>query len=122
MAPSVLGIGIPATSDIVPWVARGSLQKSLNAMEADMNASPYDWEMLYITPDMSFDICTTKLREKKWDVVMIGGKCFLRMAKTLANADGVKWAYGRPMRLYPSSNVLSMRYIRSCQGQYSLLT
>lgn len=41
-------------------------------MEADMQASRYDWEMLYITPDMSFDICTTKLREKKWDVVMVG--------------------------------------------------
>jgi hypothetical protein len=26
---------------------------------------------------MSFDLCTTKLREKKWDVVMVGSKCFL---------------------------------------------
>jgi hypothetical protein len=77
MAPSVLGIGIPATSDIVPLVARDSLQKLLNVMEADMNASPYDWEMLYLTPDMAFDLCTTKLREKKWDVVMVGSKCFL---------------------------------------------
>lgn len=77
MAPSVLGIGIPATSDMVPFLARGSLQKSLNVMEADMNASPYDWEMLYLTPDMSFDLCTTKLREKKWDVVMVGSKFFL---------------------------------------------
>jgi hypothetical protein len=75
MAPSVLGIGIPATSDMVPLPARGSLQKSLNIMEADMNASPYDWEMLYLTPDMAFDLCTTKLREKKWDVVMVGSKC-----------------------------------------------
>lgn len=77
MAPSVLGIGIPATSDMVPWLARGYVQKSLNVMEADMNASSYDWEMLYLTPDMSFDLCTTKLREKKWDVVMVGSKCFL---------------------------------------------
>jgi hypothetical protein len=77
MAPSVLSIGIPATSDMVPWLARGFLQKSLNVMEADMNASPYDWEMLYLMPDMSFDLCTTKLREKKWDVVMVGSKCFL---------------------------------------------
>src|ERR1700710_270396 len=77
MAPSVLGIGIPATSDLVPWIARGSLQKSLDVMEADMTASPYDWEMLYLTPDMSFDLWTTKLREKKWDVVMVGSKCFL---------------------------------------------
>ena len=77
MAPSVLGIGIPATSDMVPWLARGSLQKSLDIMEADMNASPYDWEMLYLTPDMAFDLCTTKLREKKWDVVMVGSKYFL---------------------------------------------
>ena len=78
MAPSVLGIGLPATSDIVPWIARGLLQKSLNVMEADMTASPYVWEMLYITPSMSFDICTTKLREKKWDVVMVGSKFFSR--------------------------------------------
>jgi hypothetical protein len=76
MAPSVLGIGIPATSDIVPWIARGSLQKSLNIMEADMTASPYDWEMLYTTPDMPFEECTAKLREKKWDIVMVGSKCF----------------------------------------------
>jgi hypothetical protein len=78
MPPSVLGIGVPATSDIVPWIARGSLQKALNVMEADMNASPYDWEMLYITPDMPFDLCTTKLREKKWDIVMVGSKCCFR--------------------------------------------
>ena len=84
MAPSVLGIGIPATSDMVPWLARGFLQKSLNAMDADMNASPYDWEMLYLTPDMAFDLCTTKLREKKWDVVMVGSKCFLATCKRVA--------------------------------------
>lgn len=75
MAPSVLGIGLPATSDIVPWIMRGSLRKSLDVMEADMTASPYDWEMLYLTPDMPFDVCTTKLKEKKWDVVMVGSKC-----------------------------------------------
>ncbi|KAK3368835.1 hypothetical protein B0T24DRAFT_532739 [Lasiosphaeria ovina] len=72
MAPSVLGIGLPATSDIVPWIVRGFLRKSLDVMEADMTASPYDWEMLYLTPDMSFDVCTKKLGEKKWDVVMVG--------------------------------------------------
>ncbi|CAI6094175.1 hypothetical protein V2G26_004624 [Clonostachys chloroleuca] len=72
MAPSVLGIGIPATSNIVPWIARGRLQKILTAMEADMEASPYDWEMLYITPETSFDVCTAKLRERQWDVVMVG--------------------------------------------------
>jgi hypothetical protein len=80
MAPSVLGIGVPATSDMVPWVARGFLQKSLNVMEANMQASPYDWEMLYLTPDMSFDLCTAKLHEKKWDVVMVGSKCFYSFA------------------------------------------
>ena len=76
LSRSVLGIGIPASSDIVPWLARGFHQKSLNAMEADMTASTYDWEMLYITPDMSFNVCTTKLRQKKWDVVMVGSKFF----------------------------------------------
>jgi hypothetical protein len=44
-------------------------------MEADMQASVYEWEMLYITPEQPFDICTTKLRQKKWDVVMVGSKC-----------------------------------------------
>ncbi|KAH8883317.1 hypothetical protein GQ53DRAFT_753007 [Thozetella sp. PMI_491] len=70
MPPSVLGIGLPAS--IVPWLARGLLQKSLDVMEATMSSSPYDWEMLYITPDTPFDVCTAKLREKKWDVVMVG--------------------------------------------------
>ena len=74
MAPSVLGIGIPANSNIVPRIMRGSLQRSLDVMEANMRASPYAWEMLYITPDMSFDVCTNKLREKKWDIVMVGSK------------------------------------------------
>ena len=74
MARSVLGIGIPADTKIVPRIMRGSLQRSLDAMEADMRASQYAWEMLYITPDMSFDLCTNKLREKKWDVVMVGSK------------------------------------------------
>jgi hypothetical protein len=77
MTPSVLGIGIPATADMVPWVARGFLQKSLNVMESTMKASPYDWEMLYITPEQSFDLCTNKLREKKWDIVMVGSKSSL---------------------------------------------
>jgi hypothetical protein len=77
MPPSVLGIGLPATSDIVPWLARGALQKALDAMEADMTASPYEWEMLYITPDTSFDVCTAKFHERKWDVVMVGSRFYL---------------------------------------------
>lgn len=77
LAKSVLRVGIPATSDLVPWLTRGFLQKPLNAMEADMTASSYDWEMLYITPYMAFDVCTTKLREQKWDVVMVGSKFFI---------------------------------------------
>lgn len=40
-----------------------------------MKASPYDWEMLYITSKDSFETCTEKLRERKWDVVMVGSKC-----------------------------------------------
>lgn len=74
MALSVLGIGVPPSSSFVPWIARGFLQKSLDIMEADMKASRFDWEMLYITPGMEFDLCTNKLREKKWDIVMVGSK------------------------------------------------
>lgn len=70
---------------MVPWIARGSLQKSLDVMEADMTASAYDWEMLYLTPDTPFDLFTTKLREKKWDVVMVGSKCFFLPLGKVAN-------------------------------------
>jgi hypothetical protein len=73
MAPSVLGIGIPASSPAVPWVARSSLRKTLENMEADMHASPYDFEMFYVDTDMDFSKLTDKLREKKWDIVHIGG-------------------------------------------------
>jgi hypothetical protein len=41
-------------------------------MEADMNSSPYDWEMFYLEPDMDFSRLVAKLREKNWDVVMVG--------------------------------------------------
>jgi len=46
-----------------------------------MQASRYDWEMLYITPDDSFDLCRTKLAEKKWDVVMVGSESHLWLAR-----------------------------------------
>lgn len=73
-APKVLGIGIPATASIVPWIARSFLQKSLNAMEADMEASRYDWGMLYIVPGDDFGLVTSKLKEKQWDIVMVGSE------------------------------------------------
>ncbi|KAI8628843.1 hypothetical protein F5Y19DRAFT_435065 [Xylariaceae sp. FL1651] len=72
MAPSVLGLGIPATSPLTPRLYRGKLQKALDFMEADMNSSPYDWEMFYLEPDMDFSVIVAKLREKNWDVVMVG--------------------------------------------------
>ena len=74
MAPSALGIGIPATSSLTPVELQPGLQKALNIMESDMAASPYDWEMFYFTPDMPFDLCIAKLRQKKWNVVMVGSK------------------------------------------------
>ncbi|KAI1191383.1 hypothetical protein F5B17DRAFT_307951 [Nemania serpens] len=72
MAPSVLGLGIPATSSLTPRLFRSGLQKALDAMEADMNSSPYDWEMFYLEPDTDFSLLVAKLREKSWDVVMVG--------------------------------------------------
>ncbi|KIN08710.1 hypothetical protein OIDMADRAFT_48556 [Oidiodendron maius Zn] len=72
MASSVLGVGIPATSSLTPVEMQPGLQKALDIMESDMTASPYDWEMFYFTPDMPFDLWISKLRQKKWDVVMVG--------------------------------------------------
>ena len=74
MASSVLGVGIPATSSLTPVEMQPGLQKALDIMESDMAASPYDWEMFYFTPDMPFDLWVSKLREKKWDIVMVGSK------------------------------------------------
>ena len=74
MGPSVLGLGIPATSPMVPDARREQLQKVLDHMNDDMNASPYDWEMFYFTPDMEFDLLTEKLRKKNWDIVMVGSE------------------------------------------------
>lgn len=39
-----------------------------------MNASPYEWDMFYVDPDMDFEQLTAKLKEKQWDVVMVGSK------------------------------------------------
>jgi hypothetical protein len=75
MAPSVLGLGIPSSSPHVPEQARGNLQKALDAMEADMEASPYDWEMFYVDTDMDFQKIVDKFQEKKWDIVHVGGMC-----------------------------------------------
>jgi len=43
-----------------------------------MRASRYEWEMLYVTPSEPgvIDDCRKKLGERKWDVVMVGSKCF----------------------------------------------
>lgn len=73
MAPSVLGIGIPHTSPYVPEQAREPLRKMLEAMEADMKASPYDFEVFYVGTD-DMDKIVAKLREKPWDIVHVGGE------------------------------------------------
>ena len=77
MAPTVLGLGIPANSPMTPPDRREALIAALAHMETDMNASAYDWEMLYFTPDMDVAVLVAKLHEKKWDVVMVGSKCLL---------------------------------------------
>lgn len=38
-----------------------------------MEASRYDWEMLYIVPEGDFRLVTSKLK-KKWDFVMVGSE------------------------------------------------
>lgn len=77
MTLTILGIGIAATSPLVPTHLRGQLQKVLDGMEADMQASPYDWEMLYVEPDMDIGLLTEKLKVKEWDGVMIGSTWYL---------------------------------------------
>ncbi|KAF2112011.1 hypothetical protein BDV96DRAFT_649375 [Lophiotrema nucula] len=72
MAPSVLGFGISHASPIVPKDNVEGVQKALEFMEKDMNASPYDWEMFYVEPNMDFEPLIKKLREREWDVAMVG--------------------------------------------------
>ncbi|KAI1331709.1 hypothetical protein F5Y16DRAFT_242262 [Xylariaceae sp. FL0255] len=72
MPPLVLGLGIPASHPLTPRLFRSTLQKALDSMEADMKASPYGWEMFYLTPETDYSLLVDKLREKSWDVVMIG--------------------------------------------------
>ncbi|KAI0153202.1 hypothetical protein GGR57DRAFT_467952 [Xylariaceae sp. FL1272] len=72
MAPLVLGLGIPATSSLTPWAFRAGVKKAIDFMNRDMNESPYDWEMFYLDQDMDFSLIAAKLREKPWDLVMIG--------------------------------------------------
>lgn len=60
---------------MTPPDRREALIAALAHMETDMNASAYDWEMLYFTPDMDVAALVAKLHEKKWDVVMVGSKC-----------------------------------------------
>lgn len=74
MAPSILGFGIPASSPFVPDARREALRKALDAMDADMRASPYEWESFEVDPHMDTSVLTQKLREKKWDVVVVGSK------------------------------------------------
>lgn len=83
MAPSVLGVGFPATGPFVPPHISQSPQQTLDRMESDMQNSPYEWEMFYFTPDMPFDIPIKKLRQKEWDIAMIGGKFFCAFSKVL---------------------------------------
>lgn len=51
-------------------------------METDMAASPYDFDMFYVDTDTDFGTILDKLREKKWDLVHVGGIC--------SNSHGMK--------------------------------
>lgn len=77
MAPTVLGLGIPHTSPLTPEARKEALREALEIMETDMNASPYEWDMFYVDADMDFELLTKKLREKEWDVVMVGSEPIL---------------------------------------------
>ncbi|KAF2738851.1 hypothetical protein EJ04DRAFT_549729 [Polyplosphaeria fusca] len=72
MAPSALGIGIPASSPAVPDHLREHVEKMLKNMSASMNASPFDWEMFSIDLNEDLTGLISKLGEKDWDVVMLG--------------------------------------------------
>lgn len=74
MAPSILGIGVSASSPTVPAERREALGKVLEDMDADMRAFSSGWEIFYVEPDMDFGLITRKLKEKKWDVVLVGSK------------------------------------------------
>lgn len=39
-----------------------------------MAASRYEWEMFYLEPDIDFTLVEQKLKEKKWDGIMVGSK------------------------------------------------
>merc|ERR1712098_208765 len=72
--PSILGLGLPA--DHVSLIDRNPkiIQRRIEYMENDMNSSPYEWEMLFASPEMNFDMISCKLQEKHWDIIMIGSK------------------------------------------------
>ena len=76
MAPSILVLGVPASSSLVPEHQKQIVEKGVDRMNADMDASPYDSEFLEFTPDVSFDVLSAKLKEKQWDVVVVGSECF----------------------------------------------
>lgn len=72
MAPSVLGVGLSASHPLVPDEVRDKIGRAIQQMNDDMQHC-YDWEMLYFEPEMAWNVLTKKLRERKWDVVLIGG-------------------------------------------------
>ena len=76
MAPSVLGIGIPSTFAGVPDEVRPHIAKALQEMEDLMNASDYEFAMLYVEPGQSdlAERLSKKLGEKEWDVVCLGSE------------------------------------------------
>lgn len=77
MAPTILGLGLPASSPTVPDERREALAKVLDAMDSDMKAFSSGWEFFDVEPDMDFSLVTQKLKEKHWDVVIVGGKSLL---------------------------------------------
>ena len=74
MAPTLLNIGIPATSSHVPMLARKSLKKNIEALEAELKSSPYNAEMAFVDSDADLKALSDKLKERKWDLIHIGGK------------------------------------------------
>jgi hypothetical protein len=105
---SVLGIGIPANAPAVPWVARWPLQRSLDAMESSMQSSQYDWKMLYITPEENFDAVVTTLREKKWDIVMVGRKSYsyFYLVRAMLTESQEVYAQSTPWYLSSSASLI----------------
>jgi hypothetical protein len=73
MPVSILHVGVPLDHPVVPVDDREMLRKRLDALQLEMRAAGYDYEILSVSPEDGIEGFKDRLRTRPCDGVLLGG-------------------------------------------------